>query len=402
MAYDYVIVGGGIVGLSTALHLQRGRPGVSVLVLEKEAGLARHQTGHNSGVIHAGLYYAPGSLKARLCRAGERATKEFCAEHRIPYRTVGKLVVATDEVEVGRLHDLRLRAGQNGIGAEPVSAARLRELEPNVTGREALLVPSTGVVDYRLVAEAMADDIRAAGGEILTGVAVTGVVEDDDGVTVVTPGGNHRAGRLVACAGLQADRVARLGGLAPDFRIIPFRGEYYELPTSRAGLVRHLIYPVPDPELPFLGVHLSPTIDGRITVGPNAVLGLAREGYRKRSVSMHDVADFATFPGMWKVARANLRTGATEVLNSLYRPGYLAQCRKYCPSLTLADLRPHTAGIRAQAVLRDGSLVHDFLLRETPRQLHVANAPSPAATSALPIGEMLAEKVLGRQRPKVS
>ncbi len=395
MEREFVVIGGGIVGLSTALNLLQRRPGASVVVLEKEPELAAHQTGHNSGVIHAGIYYAPGSLKARLCRAGEKATKEFCQAHGIPFQTIGKLVVATSDLEVRRLHDLRERAGENGIDVEPVSGARLREMEPYVRGLEALFVRSTGIVDYRKVCRAMAEEVRLAGGEVRTGIAVTGIREDDEGVQVLTEHGVLTARHLVACAGLQADRVARMGGLDTDFRIVPFRGEYYELPASRAGLVKHLIYPVPDPDLPFLGVHLSPTVDGRITVGPNAVLGLSREGYRKTRVSVRDVADYARFPGMWKVARANVRTGAVEMKNSLSRRGYLNECRRYCPDLTLDDLQPHEAGIRAQAVMRDGTLVHDFLLRESPRQLHVANAPSPAATSALPIGEMIAERVVG-------
>ncbi|MFH5821273.1 L-2-hydroxyglutarate oxidase [Georgenia sp. AZ-5] len=402
MTYDYLVIGGGIVGLSTALNLLRGQPGVKVAVLEKERDLAAHQTGHNSGVIHAGIYYAPGSLKATLCRAGERATKDFCDAHGIAYATIGKLVVATDDLEVARLHRLRDRAGVNGIDVEAVDGARLRELEPNVAGREALLVRSTGIVDYRAVTRAMAEDVRAAGGEVHTGVEVTGIRETADAVDVDTPGRGFRGRRLVACAGLQADRVLRLGGVEPDFRIIPFRGEYYELPPQRAGLVTHLIYPVPDPELPFLGVHLSPTIDGRITVGPNAVLGLAREGYPKTAVNLRDVADFVRFPGMWKFARANLRTGIAEAFNSVVKAGYLAQARKYCPDLTAADLRPHVAGIRAQAIMRDGSPVEDFLLRRTARQVHVANAPSPAATSALPIGELIAAKVLDNKHAPLS
>jgi L-2-hydroxyglutarate oxidase len=395
---DYLVIGGGIVGLATARALLERRPGAEVFVLEKEDELAAHQTGHNSGVIHAGIYYAPGSLKATLCRAGERATKDFCHEHGIRFKTTGKLVVATTEAEVARLHALRDRAGENGIGAEPVSAARLRELEPHVTGLEALLVPATGVVDYRQVAGALAEEVRSRGGAVLTGTALEAIREEDQRVRVLTSRGVVAARHLIACAGLQADRVARLGGLEPDFRIVPFRGEYYQLPDSRAGLVRHLIYPVPDPALPFLGVHLSLTVDGRITLGPNAVLGLSREGYAKSALSLRDIADYARFPGMWHVARANLRTGAVEARNSLWKRGYLAECRRYCPELTLDDLRPHPAGIRAQAVLRDGSLVHDFLLRESSRQLHVANAPSPAATSALPIGAMVAERVLGSQR----
>ena len=299
---------------------------------------------------------------------------------------------------MARLRDLRGRAAANGIETEPVSAARLRELEPHVSGLEALLVPASGIVDYRQVATAMAEDVRALGGLVLTGTAVTGIREDATSVRVLTDRGVVTAARLVACAGLQADRVARLGGLETDFRIVPFRGEYHQLPPTRAGLVRHLVYPVPDPALPFLGVHLSPTIDGRITVGPNAVLGLAREGYGKAEVSVRDIADYARFPGMWRVASRHLRTGALEVRNSLWRRGYLAECRRYCPELTAEDLLPHPAGIRAQAVLHDGTLVHDFLLRATPRQLHVANAPSPAATSALPIGAMIADRVSGTRR----
>ena len=397
MDCDYLVVGGGIVGLATARALLEQRPGAAVVVLEKETELATHQTGHNSGVIHAGIYYAPGSLKARLCRAGEKATKEFCRAHGIPFETTGKLVVATSDLEVERLRALRDRAGENGIEVEPVSAARLRELEPHVVGLEALLVPASGIVDYRQVAAALAEEVRAGGGAVLAATAVEGIREDDLRVRVRTSRGVVTARHLVACAGLQADRVARLGGLAPDFRIVPFRGEYHELPASRTGLVRHLIYPVPDPALPFLGVHLSPTIDGRITVGPNAVLGLAREGYAKSALSLRDIVDYARFPGMWRVARGHLRTGAVEARNSLWKSGYLAECRRYCPELGLDDLRPHPAGIRAQAVLRDGTLVHDFLVHESPRQLHVANAPSPAATSALPIGSMVAERVLAAQ-----
>lgn len=396
MRVDYVVIGGGIVGLATARRLLQAHPGAAVVVLEKERQLALHQTGHNSGVVHAGIYYRPGSLKAELCRAGERATKEFCDAHGVPCRTIGKLVVATNDREVERLDALRANAEGNGIAVEPVSAARLREMEPNVAGRAALLVPSTGVVDYRAVARAMADDVRELGGTIRTGTAVRGIREDGSEVRVLADGERVQARRLVACAGLQADRVARMGGVDVDFQIIPFRGEYYELPPSRAGLVNHLIYPVPDPDLPFLGVHLSPTIDGRITVGPNAVLGRAREGYAKLDFSVRDVAEYAAFPGMWAVARANLRTGVRELASSAFRLRYLAECRRYCPSLTLRDLQPHAAGIRAQAVMRDGTLVHDFLLRTTDRQLHVCNAPSPAASSSLPIAELIAEKVLAQ------
>jgi L-2-hydroxyglutarate oxidase len=389
---DYAVIGGGIVGMATAMTLLERHPAAEVVVLEKEEEVATHQTGHNSGVIHAGIYYTPGSLKARLCRAGEVATKAFCQDHGIPFATAGKLVVATDEQEVSRLQVLHERGQENGIlGLEPVDARRLAVLEPNIAGLEALLVPSTGIVDYRRVVEAMRRVVDGSGGEVRTGETVTGITEQDATVRVTTEQGSVSARYVVACAGLQADRVARLGGIEPDFRIVPFRGEYFELPPSRRGMVRHLIYPVPDPELPFLGVHLSPTIDGRITVGPNAVLGLAREGYRKSQVSLRDVGSFASFPGTWRMAATHLRAGLVEMKNSLSRRGYLELCRTYCPDLAVDDLLPHPAGIRAQAVMRDGQLVHDFLIRRTRRQLHVANAPSPAATSAIPIAGMIAD-----------
>ena len=391
---DYLVVGAGIVGLATARALLLSRPGSKVLVLEKADDVATAQTGHNSGVIHAGIYYAPSSLKARLCRAGERATKDFCNLNGIRYETVGKLVVATDAVEMERLARLGDRAAANGLELERLDEVRLRELEPHVRGVGALLSPTTGIVDFREVARALAGEIVAHGGRVITRSRVRGITELSGEVAVDSDSGDFHAQRLVACGGLQADRLAAIGGLDVDFRIVPFRGEYFQLPVSRAGLVERLIYPVPDPDLPFLGVHLSPTIDGRITVGPNAVLGLAREGYPKGSVRLRDVTAFATFPGFWRFARANIRTGVAEMRDSAFRSGYLRAVRKYCPELTLDDLRPYPAGIRAQAVTRDGTSVEDFMFRETKRQLHVCNAPSPAATSAIPIGEMIATKVL--------
>jgi (S)-2-hydroxyglutarate dehydrogenase len=394
VVHDFLVLGGGIVGTATARALLQRRPGCTLVLLEKEAELAKHQTGHNSGVIHAGIYYAPGSLKAKLCRAGERATKEFCAEHGIPFEVPGKLLVATSDVEVERMRALQERAGANDLVVEPVDGAELRCLEPEVAGLAALRVASTGIVDYKRVTRAMADDVRQAGGAIELGVTVDAIDETSDVVTVRAGERSWQARQVVVCAGLQADRMARLAGLRTDFRIVPFRGEYYRLPASRAGMVKHLIYPIPDPDLPFLGVHLTPMIDGGITVGPNAVLGMSREGYRKGSFSAQDVRDWATFPGMWSVARNNVRTGAAEMRDSLLKRGYLARCRRYAPGLTLADLQPQEAGIRAQAVLRDGTLVHDFLFESTDRMLHVCNAPSPAATSAIPIAEMIADRVL--------
>ncbi|PTR42827.1 MULTISPECIES: L-2-hydroxyglutarate oxidase [unclassified Rhodococcus (in: high G+C Gram-positive bacteria)] len=391
--FDYCVIGGGIVGVATAREILLRRPGASLLLLEKADGLGMHQTGHNSGVIHSGIYYQPGSLKAELSRRGAELTKNFAAEHGIPFDVRGKLLVATDSVEQVRMQALYERAKINGLDVDVLDRAELLRREPAVTGTGALFVPTTGIVDYRRVTEVLADHVRSSGGEIRLGVEVAHIGETADRVVVGGPAGSWSARRLVVCAGLQADRMARLAGVRIDLRIVPFRGEYYELPPHRSDLVHHLIYPIPDPALPFLGVHLSPTVDGRLTVGPNAVLGMAREGYRKFSFARRDVWDYAKFPGFYRVARANFRTGAGELRDSLFVRGYLARCRKYCPDLTLEDLLPRVAGIRAQAVLRDGTLVHDFLIEQTPRSVHVLNAPSPAATSALPIAAMIADRL---------
>ena len=394
MIYDYCVVGGGIVGMATAMKLLERRPGASVVVLEKESALGRHQTGHNSGVIHSGVYYAPGSLKAELCRRGAAATKQFCEQRGIAYDVCGKLLVATDEREARRMDALYERSQANGVDVERLDAAELRRWEPNVVGVGALYYATTGITDYRQVCRAMGDAVAGAGGRVELGVTVETIVESASEVTVAAGERSWRARQLVVCAGLQADRLARAAGMDIDFQIVPFRGEYYRLPAAKNDVVRRLIYPIPDPELPFLGVHLTRMIDGGATVGPNAVLGLAREGYPKFSFAARDVREYARFPGMWKVARTNVRTGVREVRNSLWKRGYLQECRKYCPSLTLGDLLPEEAGIRAQAVLRDGTLVHDFLFAETARMLHVCNAPSPAATSAIPIGELIVDRCL--------
>lgn len=392
--YDFCVVGGGIVGLAAARSLLRARPGASLVVLEKEDGLARHQTGHNSGVVHSGLYYEPGSLKATLCRRGAEATKAYAVERGVPLTVQGKLLVATDTRDAARLEGLVGRAAANGVEVHRVGPAELRGLEPHVRGVGALLVPETGSVDYVALTAAIRDEVVAAGGEMVLGVAVTGIDETPLQVGVTTTAGRWTARRLVVCGGLQADRLAALAGVRSQARIVPFRGEYFRLPDHRSDLVTRLIYPVPDPDLPFLGVHLTPMVDGSVTLGPNAVLGLAREGYRKGSVDLRDLRDVLTFPGFWRLARTHARTGAREVRDSLLRRGYLAACRRYCPDLGLDDLLPMEAGIRAQAVLPDGTLVHDFLLERTDRTLHVLNAPSPAATSALPIGDLLAERLL--------
>lgn len=394
MLYDFCVIGGGIVGLATALKLLERRPGASLLMLEKEDRVARHQTGHNSGVIHAGIYYAPGSMKARLCSAGASATRDFCTEHGIPFVTCGKLIVATNPAEMQRISALYERATANGLKLRHVNRAELKELEPNISGTGALLSPETGIVDYRRVSEKMAELLLRAGATIRYGTNVDGIEEGVADITIRASGTSWQARQLVACAGLQSDRIARLAGAKVDYRIVPFRGEYFRLPPHRDKIVRHLIYPAPDPDLPFLGIHLTRMIDGGVTVGPNAVLGLSREGYPKLSFNLRDAVDLAAFPGFWKLVAKNGRHALSELRNSLSKQRYLEECQKYCPSLTVDDLGPCEAGIRAQAVTSNGEAVHDFLFAETTRTLHVCNAPSPAATSALPIGNMIAQKCL--------
>ncbi len=394
MRADFCIIGGGIVGLATAHALLTRRPGASVVVLEKEASLGQHQTGRNSGVIHSGIYYAPGSLKAQLCREGAQRTKDFCADHGIPFEPRGKLIVATRPADLPRLHTLRDRAGQNGITVEHLSAAAIAEREPNVTGLEALFVPAAAIVSYGAILRTLAEQITQLGGQVQLATSPLAIRETGETVKIDTGNQTITAGHLIACAGLQSDRIARMAGVKITHRIVPFRGEYYRLSPARTGVVDAMIYPVPDPDLPFLGVHLTPMIDGSISVGPNAMLGLAREGYAKGAVNLRDMGDMAGFPGFWRAMARNIGPGLTELGNSLFKRRYLAACQQYCPDLQLDDLHPMQAGIRAQAVLRDGTMVHDFLFAQTDRMLHVCNAPSPAATSALPIGDMIAAKVL--------
>ncbi len=398
-AYDFAVIGGGIVGLATAKALLERHPGASLILLEKEDALARHQTGHNSGVIHAGVYYKPGSLKAELCTAGARRTREFCDEQGIAYRDTGKLIVATDDAEVVRMEALLERATANGLSLERLDAAELHRREPNVTGVAALFSPTSGIVDYTQVCEAMARILIRVGAQIQLGARVTDITESLSEVRIDVSIADQSpepvyARQLVVCGGIQADRLATMAGMDVDFQMVPFRGEYYRLPESKNDVVDTLIYPVPDPSMPFLGVHLTLMMDGGVTVGPNAVLGFAREGYPKLSLDLGDTAQFARFPGFWRLAKGLVRTGAVEQWNSLYKPGYLDLVRKYCPSVQVSDLLPEPAGIRAQAVRRDGTMVDDFLIYESERMLHVCNAPSPAATSALPIGDLVADKVV--------
>lgn len=393
-AFDIVILGAGIVGLSTAHHLKRARPQMRIAVLEKESEPGTHQTGHNSGVIHAGIYYAPGSLKARLCKAGAAQTKAFCTENDIPFDDCGKLIVATDESELGALDGLRQRAEANGIGISMVEAGELKEIEPNVAGVRAILSPASGIVDYGRICRVLRDRLAEEGVEFRFGATVTGLKESADEVAVETDAGDFKATMVVACCGLQADRVADMSGLADDFRIVPFRGEYFRLSSKAGDLVRHLIYPVPDPSLPFLGVHLTKMIGGFTTVGPNAVFSFGRETYERNSVVAADAARSLAFPGFWKLMARSVRPGLHELRGTLSRRAYLERCRRYCPTLELSDLEPYPPGIRAQAVGRDGRMIDDFLLRQTARTIHVCNAPSPAATSAFPIGAEIGGKVL--------
>lgn len=400
--YDYTILGGGIVGISTAWQLQQRFPDKSILLIEKEADYARHQTGHNSGVIHAGVYYAPGSLKAEFCQAGVAATMDFCEQHNIAYQQCGKLLVATNELEYKRMNVLYQRCQENELDVAWLEEDELKQREPNVVGMGAIFVPTTGIVDYRLVCQKMAEVFIQSGGEVVLEHEVIALSETVEQMSIVTKyQGEQRefaAELLIACCGLMADRVAKMLSIDVDFQIIPYRGEYYQLPAKHNTIVNHLIYPIPDPDLPFLGVHLTRMIDGSVTVGPNAVQGFKREGYGQFNFSFKDTFDMLTFSGFWKVTGKHLRAGLMETKNSWYKRGYLKRVQKYCPQLTYSDLKPYPAGIRAQAVLSDGSLVHDFLFAESPRSLHVCNAPSPAATSAIPIGRYICDKMIQKQQ----
>jgi L-2-hydroxyglutarate oxidase len=393
---DVLIVGGGIIGLATARAIVRARPGVTVAILEKESRLAQHQTGRNSGVLHSGIYYRPGSQKAAMCVRGRREMERFCTDHDVPFEQCGKVIVAVDERELPRLHQLEERAAANGVRAERVGHDRLRELEPHVAGIAALHVAETGVVDFSRVAHALAVEVAAAGADVRLGHRAVTVDERSHAITVGTDRGDMHARVLVNCAGLQSDLVAAADGVRHDLQIVPFRGEFHELVPSAADLVRHLIYPVPDPDLPFLGVHLSRGVDGGVHVGPNAVLALRREGYSWNSVEARELRRLATFPGFWRMARHYWPVGVAEVYRSLNKRALARALARLVPGITDTDLRPYPAGVRAQAVARDGTLLDDFVLRETARAVHVLNAPSPAATASLVIGESIATRALER------
>lgn len=389
------IIGAGIVGLALARHITLHRPGTRVTVLEKENRVAAHQTGHNSGVVHAGLYYRPGSLKATLCRRGVGLLRDYCAENGLPYEEAGKLLVAVNAEEEARLDDIEGRARENGVpGVTRLGPDGLREIEPHAVGVGALHSPTTAITDFVAVAEQLADDVRRSGGRVLLNTPVIDLRQDHDGTEALTgdPKGErviHRFDRMVLCGGLQSDHLARMAGGGADPRVVPFRGHYHELVPERRDLVRGLLYPVPDPRYPFLGVHLTRHVHGEVMAGPNAILALAREGYRARDLRAREFAQTLAWPGFWRLARQHWTVGARETLVSASKAVFAGQARRLLPELTAADLRPAPAGVRAQALGRDGGLLDDFHVDTHGRVVCVRNAPSPAATSSLAIAEFL-------------
>ncbi|MBC8242868.1 MAG: L-2-hydroxyglutarate oxidase [Verrucomicrobia bacterium] len=398
MSVDYIVIGGGIVGLATAWRLQTMQPGYRVCLLEKEPEVGSHQSGHNSGVLHCGLYYKPGSTKAVLAVRGIRQMVQFCREANIAHEVCGKLVVACDDAELDRLHKLEERGRQNGLeGIQFLGREAMLEREPNVGGIAALRVPQEGIVDYPAVCRELRRCVEANGGDVQTGARVTRLEQLGGEWVVTTTKGDFNGRFLVNCAGLHCDRVAGLAGEKRETRIVPFRGEYYKLAETAEGLVRHLIYPVPDPQFPFLGVHFTRLIHGGTEAGPNAVLAFAREGYRKRDVNLRDLFDAVTYPGLWRFVAKYPRMTALELWQSLSKRRFCKALQKLVPSIRVSDIEPGGAGVRAQAMAREGELIQDFCLIRRPAALHVLNAPSPAATASLAIGEEIARKILSEK-----
>ena len=394
--YNVVIIGGGVVGLGVALEITRRFPRVRLLLLEKEDRVARHQSGHNSGVIHSGIYYKPGSMKARLCVAGAAAMIEFCREHGIAHNVCGKVIVATHPEELPRLEELRRRGEANGLtGVRLIGPEELREIEPYASGLQALVVPSTGVTDFALVCEKYAELISASGGTVLTSAAATGIRRLVNEIVIETPRGAFSTTSLINCAGLHSDRISRMAGDDPEVMIVPFRGEYYDLVPERAALVRALIYPVPDPRFPFLGVHFTRRISGKVDAGPNAVLALAREGYSHRDISVRDLASSVAYPGFWRMAGRHWRNGLDEWHRSLSKPAFVRALQRLLPEVGAKDLVPGGSGVRAQALRPDGALVDDFHFVPSGKVLHVLNVPSPAATASLSIGKAIVDSAAG-------
>ena len=393
---DILVVGAGIVGLATASELSQLRPGVRIVVVDKEDRLAAHQTGRNSGVLHSGLYYKPGSMKARTATAGRDRMVAFCRAHGIAHEVCGKVVVASSDDDLGRLADLERRGIANGLRVSRIDPARLRELEPHVAAVAALHVPETGIVDFRAVCNALATGFVAAGGEVWLRTPVSGITETPSGVRVETAAGDIEAALLVNCAGLHSDRVARLHGADDGTRIVPFRGEYYELREGRTHLVNNLVYPVPDPAFPFLGVHFTRMVRGGVHAGPNAVLAFAREGYRWWDVDGRDVGEVVQNPAFWRLAGRHWRTGLREIHRSLSKRAFVTALQRLVPEIEEDDLVASPAGVRAQALASDGALVDDFAIRQSPRVIDVVNAPSPGATASLEIGSTIAALAVDR------
>jgi len=391
-SYDVGIVGAGIVGLSTAFHLTKSFPQLSLAVFEKEPEIARHQTGHNSGVIHSGIYYRPGSLKAQLCVEGATAMAEFCAEHSVPYEVCGKLIVATTPNEINGLKELDRRSRANGVpGVRLLSNTEIRQFEPHAQGVAALHVPSAGITDYSAVAKKYAELATTRGAEIFTNAAVLGIGAANSSHRLETTAGTTQVRFLINCAGLQSDLLARMAGVRPNLEIVPFRGEYYELVAEKRRLIRGLIYPVPDPRFPFLGVHFTRRISGQIEAGPNAVLALRREGYRKTDFSFAESLRAVRYSGLWKMAGRYWRTGMHELWRSMSKSAFVAALQRLVPEIQSGDLVPAGSGVRAQAVGPDGALLDDFYFLPHGNALHVCNVPSPAATASLPIGKKIVE-----------
>lgn len=388
---DVAIVGGGIVGLAAAYQLTRQFPELSIVLLEKEHELAAHQTGRNSGVLHSGIYYKPGSLKAVNCREGKKALEDFCAEHGVAYEVCGKVIVATAESEFEALERIYQRGQANGVQCSLIDAARLHELEPHAAGLRAIHVPEAGIVDYPGVCQKLAELIRAAGGEIVLGARVLGMHNEARGVVVSSTAGDFRAEHVINCAGLHSDRVTAMSGQKPNVKIVPFRGEYYQLKPEARHLCRNLIYPVPDPKFPFLGVHFTRMIDGTIECGPNAVLAYAREGYRKTDVNLRDLAESLTYPGFLRLAGKHWKMGLGEIWRSVNKGAFVKALQRLVPDIRGELLEAAPSGIRAQAIAPDGSMVDDFLIQRTEHVVNVCNAPSPAATASLNIGRLIVE-----------
>lgn len=385
--YDVVIVGGGIVGLAIALEITRRFPRLRLLLLEKEDRVGRHQSGHNSGVIHSGIYYKPGSLKAKLCVEGAAAMVEFCREHNIPHQICGKVIVATHPEEFPRLEELRRRGSANGLtGVRCIGPEELRQIEPHASGLRALVVPSTGITDYAAVCDKYAELASTRGATISTGTKVIGLKRDGQTIVVESNRGEFYAAALLNCAGLFSDRISRMAGDDPQVMIVPFRGEYYDLVPERSTLVNALIYPVPNPRFPFLGVHFTRRIGGKVDAGPNAILAFRREGYRRSDFNLHDMSSSLLFPGFWRMLARNWRSGLDEFHRSFSKPAFVRALQRLIPEVREADLVPGGSGVRAQALSRDGTLVDDFQFAPCGRMLHVLNVPSPAATASLVIG----------------